>query len=664
MSLFKHKALDSTKREIRLLTLLPFEPDSAKKCLLDPAKWTTTSSTHGLHEPITCTIKHVSLDDDPVYLALSYTWGDTSICKEIQIRSIDGNTCNIFNATINLTQALQYFRQERNPICLWVDAICIDQDNNAEKTEQVLLMQELYKKAESAVVWLGPAAEDSDAAMDALDSLGKMASEEGIMDLRKADYINWPYPDPQGRRSAKQKLIDDLVEQDSTEYPHRAFKLLSERSYWTRVWIVQEVSVSREVIFVCGWRRLSFRHLTAAFLYINHKKSRALMNIAYTDWLDPVRGPKLKTMAENTMSPVLSVLSGLRRKYQKEIGSPESLIDLLHRGCVVASSAESNRQSTNPRDRIYGLLGLASDRQVLNIVPDYSITIEECYRNVARVLLQHGHTDILSWCQHSKKLKDLPSWVPDFSTRIRDPCGDPKRYGLFSASGQHNVCCPTEPTHSLNFLPMTGTTVDTIMRTGRLWTPGLDCDFNYDKASALFEDIEEFCKQSQGSSSECSKDTGRWAEAVWRIPCADQMWTSNRRCRATIDAAEGYKEIKQRIANPDLVPGFYSRTCQAYVIAMEYLHNRRPFLSTNGYVGLLPAHSKRGDLVCIIYGAIVPFVLRKLDNGKHELIGEAYVHGIMDGEYLKKDPTPAVFDLGGDSTSLMDQSTIPRHSQS
>ena len=96
---------------------------------------------------------------------------------------------------------------------------------------------------------------------------------------------------------------------------------------------------------------------------------------------------------------------------------------------------------------------------------------------------------------------------------------------------------------------------------------------------------------------------------------------------------------------------------------MSYLHNRRPFLSTSGYVGLLPVHSKPGDLICIIFGAIVPFVLRKLDNGQYELIGEAYVHGIMDGEYLEKDPKPAVFDLGGDSTSLMDQSVIPYHLQ-
>ena len=524
-------------------------------------------------------------------------------------------------------------------------------------------MPEIYSNAESAIVWLGTAVEDSDAAMDALDSVGKWASEAGILDLRMADYISWPYPDPQGRRSAKQKHIDDLTEQDSTEYPYRAFKLLSERSYWTRVWIVQEVSVSREVTFICGSRRLSFRHLSAAYLYISHKMLRVMMNITHTDLLDLVQGPKLRNMMENTMSPVLSVLSGFRRKYQKEIGSPEPLIELLHRGCVVTSSAESNRQSTNPRDRIYGLLGLASDCQVLNIIPDYSITVEECYKNVARVLLQHGHTDILSWCQHSKRLRDLPSWVPDFSTRIRDPCGDPKKFGLFSASGQHTVCCPTEPTHSLDVLPMTGTFVDTIMRTGRVWTPGLDCDFNYDNASAFFDDIEEFCKESQGSSSECSKDTERWAEAVWRIPCADLMWTTTQRHRATNDAAEGYKELKQRIANPELRLGLYSRTSLAYYVAMSCLHNRRPFLSTSGYVGLLPVHSKPGDLICIIFGAIVPFVLRKLDNGQYELIGEAYVHGIMDGEYLEKDPKPAVFDLGGDSTSLMDQSIITHHLQ-
>jgi hypothetical protein len=60
------------------------------------------------------------------------------------------------------------------------------------------------------------------------------------------------------------------------------------------------------------------------------------------------------------------------------------------------------------------------------------------------------------------------------------------------------------------------------MSTGRLWTPGLDCHFKYDAAEALFTDIEEFCNQSQSFSSTISQNTAKWAEAVWRIPCADE----------------------------------------------------------------------------------------------------------------------------------------------
>jgi hypothetical protein len=63
MSLFEHRALDSTKRQIRLLKLLPLERDSAEECLTDPAKWTTAPSTHAQNKPVTCTLEYVSLDD-------------------------------------------------------------------------------------------------------------------------------------------------------------------------------------------------------------------------------------------------------------------------------------------------------------------------------------------------------------------------------------------------------------------------------------------------------------------------------------------------------------------------------------------------------------------------------------------------------------------------
>jgi hypothetical protein len=71
-----------------------------------------------------------------------------------------------------------------------------------------------------------------------------------------------------------------------------------------------------------------------------------------------------------------------------------------------------------------------------------------------------------------------------------------------------------------------------------------------------------------------------------------------------------------------------------YYTSMQYLYGLRPSISENGYVGLVPEHTRPGDRICVIFGAIVPFVLRKVLGGEFEIVGEAYVHGIMDGEAM------------------------------
>jgi hypothetical protein len=77
----------------------------------------------------------------------------------------------------------------------------------------------------------------------------------------------------------------------------------------------------------------------------------------------------------------------------------------------------------------------------------------------------------------------------------------------------------------------------------------------------------------------------------------------------------------------------------------ELLGGRRVFLLQNGYIGLGPSESQYGDLVVIIHGVSVPFVLRKRENGNFILVGEAYVHGIMYGEWLNDKPVVEHFTL-------------------
>jgi hypothetical protein len=78
---------------------------------------------------------------------------------------------------------------------------------------------------------------------------------------------------------------------------------------------------------------------------------------------------------------------------------------------------------------------------------------------------------------------------------------------------------------------------------------------------------------------------------------------------------------------------------------MGDMFKRRPFMSEQGYVGLAPSHAEPGDVIIIIYGAIVPFIVRRLSNGQSQFVGEAYVHGIMDGEYIEKNPSNETFIL-------------------
>jgi hypothetical protein len=177
--------------------------------------------------------------------------------------------------------------------------------------------------------------------------------------------------------------------------------------------------------------------------------------------------------------------------------------------------------------------------------------------------------------------------------------------------------------------------------------PGLLCDFNHKKANALFRNIEEFCEKSRNLPSNEPRHPRYSTDAVWRIPCGDLEYSATEgRRRATDAAFEAYSLLRGYLAIPPESRNIlHPAACQKYVISMEYQHKRRPFFSDKGYIGLVPYDSKAGDLICIIYGAVTPFILRKRPETGFQLIGEAYVHGIMDGEFPIHDHVKEIYYL-------------------
>jgi hypothetical protein len=108
---------------------------------------------------LTCMLKEVSLDSNPTFQAISYTWGEAIFpCDLI----CDSHTINV---TQNLHDALSHFRDSGQELTIWIDAICINQFNEDEKSQQIPLMAEIYRKASNVLIWLGVESDGSTEAM-------------------------------------------------------------------------------------------------------------------------------------------------------------------------------------------------------------------------------------------------------------------------------------------------------------------------------------------------------------------------------------------------------------------------------------------------------------------------------------------------------------------
>lgn len=166
---------------------------------------------------VECSLEHAFLDDNPRYYALSYAWGDPTITQKILV---DGKTLPV---TVNLFAALENFRAPELHVRLWVDAICVNQCNLSERSQQVKLMRRVFSQARHTLVWLGIEENDSNTAMDLLES--NLSEDRDSQDF-------------------EQKLI--------------ALEQLFQRPWWFRIWIVQEVVVSSEVSYFCGKRQITW----------------------------------------------------------------------------------------------------------------------------------------------------------------------------------------------------------------------------------------------------------------------------------------------------------------------------------------------------------------------------------------------------------------------
>ncbi|CAE7001260.1 HET domain containing protein [Pyrenophora teres f. teres] len=424
---------------------------------IQPGNWT---------DPIECTLSTFDLNkvdfpENSPYETLSYVWGDASQRREILVKGIP------FNVTRSLFEALQVLRRPAGGgvRVIWADGICINQNDQEEKTCQVQMMGRIYACGAKVLIWLGHF--EPVKALLNLDMLCRLASEEDDAEPSSSD-------PPTGTSSGNTHLEQHLTERNlPPEQPAPYYRWynddrsrsilvtpdsytagasmhdpgspkhicpLFEAPWFERIWVIQEYikSTSTEVF----WGNASF--------------SFDLLGKAVTN---------IKGYHYNKVAHYITASTGIKScfdiyRMKRDEGTTNSFFKTL--------LLTKDRKATDPRDKIFALVELPfSDRgddTFFPLAPDYSLDVASVYRTTARrLLLERKEIDVLAYVKPGSLLADnWASWIPDW-THCRLPNGlAGRKVSAYTPPVVHEAICHFCDTERLDSISVGGIVVDTV----------------------------------------------------------------------------------------------------------------------------------------------------------------------------------------------------------
>ncbi|TKA63465.1 hypothetical protein B0A55_09737 [Friedmanniomyces simplex] len=573
------RRLDADSREIRTLTL----------------------ASHDANGLVACCLNTVRLDEAS-YTALSYVWGDPTATKPILV---DGGK---FQATVNLELALRNLSNDFVGKALWVDAVCINQQDVAEKNQQVPLMGELYSRANGVVIWLG----EEDPAIEML--------MEGLAEDPRSLQA-----DVEGMGAAK------IIERHEVGIRKREamFMAIAQRPWWKRVWVVQEALLAQEdPIFRCGRQAFSWSCFFAFFL-AHHKKAEALSSTSserspeVTEWRQRLGIDDAEHYKHGVGNDLMtfSVYATVRNDFQQ--------VSQVPLPAVVALGFD--RAASVPHDYIYGFLGLMSenDRTLVNV--DYNTSHWDLYRAFAEELLasedKEGSKVFSTLCFSS--VGGRPSWVPDFGHQsMLGP-----QSGMFLTM---DGCWRFPPavwfSDDNEVLMLAGVLLGDIT-----WT----CNIQGSQ-DGLMSNISGLAKLARGVAGTGEPSLRRifTGNNGGRGPLLDNEAELDRWWEVLMDDAFPLRALLSSEAGQkpreELDGSSISTTCSRLAATALMASAGRSLLVTiNGHIGIGVPESQPGDLLVYLYGTFAPFVLRPV-AGHYIIIGVARVAGLEDAASLER----------------------------
>jgi len=349
--------------------------------------------------PIVASLEYAGLDNPPDYDALSYCWGTQKNYRPVAIDGKDG-----FLLSEHLHAAIRRLRRLDHARLVWIDVICVNQANILERNRSVQLMWRIYARAHRVIIWIGETEPTQKtcrrlfASTQEADSQLTLCTQPGLAALEHDD--------------ATTKLGDVLSGMEL-----QSSRGLDGEVWWKRLWVIQEFSRAKEhpTVYV-GPHAISWPFFQRLMRTENHDR--------------------------------LSLFHHLRTQEE------QSLLDLLFMAKSFLCS--------DPRDRIYALLGLVKGGQ-RTIVPDYSKPIPKVYEEATVYLIQQERNiDVLLDDRLDRTGGGFPTWVPHFALlRDRDTVqsrdgyaaghGDPdvELTELPSSADEQSCCCQIATSRAL-----------------------------------------------------------------------------------------------------------------------------------------------------------------------------------------------------------------------
>ncbi|KAF8849413.1 HET-domain-containing protein, partial [Acephala macrosclerotiorum] len=558
--------------EIRLLHLLPGDSSEPVHVVLEAVPFTS--------------------DNVPDFEALSYCWGSEENPMVIFVGESDEFTLAV---TRNLGEALSYLRFENASRVLWIDAICVNQQDLDERSRQVKRMADIYSNAGRVIVWLGPESEDSDIAIDCIEEVASHVE------------VNWSIYAMHSKTDSTH-WADGNVPAPFDTHEYLALSNFLGRNWFERLWIWQEVLLSsHDPVVVCGNRSLAWDAIRSAMLCLIRKP------------LPPHTSYEDDKVFRSNLHKVYAICSGNRAQ-------PFNALINQTRHC----------ECSDPRDRVFALLSLVHPWwDVSKLELSYTKDVFEVYQEAMLFWSRKARSlSLLPTVEMRAERQKGPSWVPDWSVR-RTTWYLP----LCLAGGRSVAVIPHD---AGKVLPLTGIIVGEIGVVEKF-------DFPDAEMHQLETTARELCKVLSRSGitgpfirgSKPVRDlcvvlmVGNFAEDYYPPDnnCPTLEETERALCHVLDHEYASTRTLRHSADATNLLEGALM-SLKTFNFVLKYGLHRSLFKSTEGHLGLGPAEAQPGDIIAVLLGCHSAMILRLVEDNKYKVVGEAFCQGFSNGEGL------------------------------